>query len=60
MHIFIKPPEDDRQIETCHGGSNNKVNIVIFMILLTLYLIDVLMDLHTLVIQQDVKNQDNV
>jgi hypothetical protein len=32
MYVFIQPPEDDQQIETCHGESNNKVNLTLYYI----------------------------
>jgi hypothetical protein len=32
MHIFMKLLKDDQRIETCHGESSNKVNIVILLI----------------------------
>jgi hypothetical protein len=37
MHVFINPPEDDQWIETSHGERDGEVNIVILLILLTLY-----------------------
>jgi hypothetical protein len=37
MHVFMKPPDDDKHIKTCHGESNTRINTVILLILLALF-----------------------
>jgi hypothetical protein len=37
MYLFRRAPEDDKQIETCHGERNNEDNIIILLILLIVH-----------------------
>lgn len=48
MCVFVKPANDDQWIETYHDENNDTINMVILLILLSLYPIVVQTDLCTL------------